>query len=202
MKKKTRISGQIATASYVTEALSISISNVNGLHVHERNGERFRGKQKDCKLCASGSDFGKKIGSTWRVIPSSLISDLRTQFPEKPEEEIFFYFRSICRVLADAADDATCGNGEYLPEPSKIKRWLRESANQARRVQSLPAPIANSEVAGSQPAGRLAVNADSGRPPQPHATCPNCPHAVHGTEPCPETLGAGRGCGCQGSEGA
>ena len=164
------------------------------------------------------------------MIPSSLISDLRTLFSEKPEEEVHFYVRGICRLLADVADDATFGNGIYLAEPTKVKLWLRAVANAARmtRVQQYenripcgrcghvhlgscsicndcpqiepPAPIVESEVAGSR--SLIAVNADSGRPPQPHATCPHCPHAVHGSEPCPETMGAGRGCGCQGSEGA
>lgn len=60
---KKRVSGKIATTRFETKSLSISISNDDGVHTHIRNGEKFRGKQKDCPLCANGSAFEKAMGT-------------------------------------------------------------------------------------------------------------------------------------------
>jgi hypothetical protein len=59
---KKKISGSIATLRYETMALSVSITNVNGIHHHKRNQEGFRGRQKNCPLCKSGSELEKKLG--------------------------------------------------------------------------------------------------------------------------------------------
>jgi hypothetical protein len=59
---KKRVSGSIAHVGFETRELSISISNENGIHDHERNGEHFRGKQADCPLCENGSEFERSFG--------------------------------------------------------------------------------------------------------------------------------------------
>ena len=51
-----------ASAKWETNSLSISIKNEDGVHSHERNGEKFRGEQKDCPLCANGCEFEKAMG--------------------------------------------------------------------------------------------------------------------------------------------
>jgi hypothetical protein len=53
---------KIATVKFETSSLSLYIQNDNGVHTHVRNGEQFSGKQKDCPLCANGSDFEKVMG--------------------------------------------------------------------------------------------------------------------------------------------
>lgn len=62
MTKRVKIQKQIATASLTTESLSVRIDNINGIHTHVRNGEKFTGKQSDCTLCATGSEFEKALG--------------------------------------------------------------------------------------------------------------------------------------------
>jgi hypothetical protein len=61
-KKVSRICRSIATSKLETKFLSISIRNEDGVHFHERNGEKFQGKQKECPLCASGSPFEQAMG--------------------------------------------------------------------------------------------------------------------------------------------
>lgn len=58
-----KIEGSIATSTIKTESLSIFIRNEDGMHTHERNGERFYGNQEHCPLCASGSDFERSMGA-------------------------------------------------------------------------------------------------------------------------------------------
>lgn len=94
--------------------------------------------------------------------------------------------------------------GLRMTRSTKLDSELSEEVQNNFLESELASFLETVEVCGVISLARsdILVNADSGRPPQPHATCPHCPHAVHGSEPCPETLGAGRGCGCQGSEGA
>jgi hypothetical protein len=58
-----RESGTIASGKFEMKSFSVSITNENGVHEHVRNGEKFRGSQKDCPLCANGSVFEKSFGS-------------------------------------------------------------------------------------------------------------------------------------------
>lgn len=67
MRKKKRVSGSIVSGNVATmksqmNSLSISITNEGGVHTHVRNDEKFRGKQKDCPLCANGSQFERGFG--------------------------------------------------------------------------------------------------------------------------------------------
>jgi hypothetical protein len=63
MTAKKKISKKIAELSYETKALSLTIKNEDGVHTHSRNGEKFRGKQADCPLCKTGSEFERKMGA-------------------------------------------------------------------------------------------------------------------------------------------
>lgn len=45
-----------------TLSLSIFIENYKGVHTHKRNKESFKGEQKECPLCANGSEFEKAMG--------------------------------------------------------------------------------------------------------------------------------------------
>lgn len=177
------------------------------------------------------------------MIPSSLISDLRTLRPDQSPEQNLLSVRLLCRYLADNARELQLNDGRFIGDVVDFAEVLRQIANAARKAQNSQTPpplvmqfgdwcdmkgvlptmgmveiyasdmVARSTqpvgplntmclpVMESQPAGRLVVSADSGRPPQPHATCPHCPHVVHGTEPCQASMGTRMECGCQGSEG-
>jgi hypothetical protein len=63
MSEKKRISKSLATINWQTQSLSLSIRNEDGVHTHERNGEKFQGKQMECPLCANGSEFERKMGA-------------------------------------------------------------------------------------------------------------------------------------------
>jgi len=62
MTNRKRSSIGIVSGTLETKAFSISIRNEGGVHTHTRNGEQFKGKQRDCPLCASGSQFEKSVG--------------------------------------------------------------------------------------------------------------------------------------------
>ena len=62
MTRKKRVSVSIGSSSLETKSLSLRIENIHGIHLHVRNGEKFRGQQKDCPLCANGSEFEKAMG--------------------------------------------------------------------------------------------------------------------------------------------
>lgn len=63
MTKIVKIKKRVATTKIETPTLSILIENNDGIHTHERNGVKFKGKQKDCRLCAEGSDFERAMGA-------------------------------------------------------------------------------------------------------------------------------------------
>jgi hypothetical protein len=62
MNANKKVSGNIITLGYQCKSFAMSIKNENGVHDHTRNGEHFRGKQKDCPLCKNGSAIEKSIG--------------------------------------------------------------------------------------------------------------------------------------------
>jgi hypothetical protein len=51
-----------STTKLETKSVSIFIENLDGVHTHVRNGEKFKGKQIDCPLCINGSDFERSFG--------------------------------------------------------------------------------------------------------------------------------------------
>jgi len=63
MSAKKKVSGNIATLTYEAKSYSMSIRNVDGVHEHKRNGEKFLGKQQDCPLCKTGSPLEKGLGA-------------------------------------------------------------------------------------------------------------------------------------------
>lgn len=57
-----KLSGKIAITSVERNDLYLKIENIDGVHVHVRNAEKFRGNQKNCPLCKNGSQFEKAMG--------------------------------------------------------------------------------------------------------------------------------------------
>jgi hypothetical protein len=61
-KIKHVASSQLATTTLQQKGLTIFLENRDGIHTHERNGEKFTGEQSACPLCENGSEFERSFG--------------------------------------------------------------------------------------------------------------------------------------------
>ena len=102
--------------------------------------------------------------------------------------------RLLLRYLADQVYEARTADGRSVRDISDISTWLRELADEARKIAQISPGTNVPFAAESRPGPKVTTPLAQLR--YDSSLCPDCGHEHEGREECAKYLGEGKFCHC------